>query len=98
MKIRMSIREIEKNYKVGQEKAQMIQKMYYDQGFNGRPVAISKEEVEYIYYGTNFKVGYQRMFKVAQKDENFKAPDGKNEHHFRKIYDYDDLYLNSSDL
>ena len=76
MKPRMSIRAIEKMYGVGQEKAKVIQSTYYERAFNGRPPAeISQEELDYVLnYRTNFNVGYQRLYKVAQRDPNFNPP------------------------
>ena len=95
----MSIRAIEKMYGVGQEKAKFIQSTYYERAFDGRPPAeISQEELDYVLnYRTNFNVGYQRLYKVAQRDPNFNPPQKFTEHHFRKIYDFKDLYMISKE-
>lgn len=89
---RKSIRAIKKEYGVGFEKAQYIQSVLYNKEFNGRkPISISQEEVDYVLnYKDNFNVGYQRIAKVAQLDEN--APQGIGEWKVRKIFDYHDLY------
>lgn len=97
MKTRMSIREIKSTFKVGQEKAQIIQSMYFEKAFNGRkPISISQDEIDYVKnYLENFNVGYQRMAGIAQLDTN--GPKQLNEWKTRKIYDHEDLYLYSEE-
>lgn len=96
----MSIREIKKKFGVGNDKARIIkQNLYGNISIKpGRPPeTIYQTEYDFVnQYKQNFNVGYQRLYQVTnQKTE---CPKTLTEWKTRKIFDFDDLYVNGSEF
>lgn len=93
----MSIKQIEKEFKVGYTKARQIKFNCSGNIFLGRPpLEISQEEVDFIKnYREEANVGFQRMCSITQRDEN--APHKMSEWKCRKIYEHEDLFVYSCD-
>lgn len=93
---RISIREIKDTFKVGNEMARKLYPALNNDTkiMKGRPpVPILPVELDYVNtYKSDFNVGYQRLYQVSQK--KLYAPKTLTEWKVRKIFDYEDLYVN----
>lgn len=96
----MTIRQIKKEFGVGNEKAHFIKKQLYgDINISpGRPPSIIyQNEYDYVnQYKQNFNVGYQRLYNVTR--QKCQCPKTLTEWKVRTIFDYDDLYVTGSEF